>query len=158
MDIVVGVADMKASDDPAATLVTHSLGSCIALAVYDPLARVGGMLHYMAPESTNTTKAKSRPLMFADTGIPVLFKSCYKLGAAKGRMIVKVAGGAQILDASEYFMIGKRNHAALRKILFRNNVLIKAEDIGGSVSRTMRLSIATGEVSVKVSGQEHKVL
>ena len=106
MDIVVGVADMKTSDDPAATLVTHSLGSCIALAVYDPLARVGGMLHYMLPESTNTTKAESRPLMFADTGIPVLFKSCYKPGAAKGRMIVKIAGGAQILGASGHFMIG----------------------------------------------------
>jgi chemotaxis protein CheD len=95
--------------------------------------------------------------MFADTGIPLLFKSCFKLGAKKGRMVVKVAGGAQILDPTEQFKIGKRNYAALRKILFRNNVLIKAEDIGGSVARTMRLSIATGEVSMKVSGQNYNL-
>lgn len=149
---------MKISDDPEAILVTHSLGSCIGLTVYDPQAGVGGMLHYMLPESTTLDKAKSKPFMFANTGIPLLFKSCYKLGAAKGQMVVKVAGGSQVLGASEQFMIGKRNHTALRKILFRNNVLINAEHIGGSVSRTMRLSIATGEVSVKVSGQKYEIL
>ena len=158
MDIFVGVADMKISDDPEAILVTHSLGSCIGLTVYDPQARVGGLLHYMLPESTTPDRAKSKPFMFANTGIPLLFKSCYKLGAAKGQMVVKVAGGSQVLDASEQFMIGKRNYAALRKILFRNNVLINAEHIGGSVSRTMRLSIATGEVFVKVSGQKYETL
>jgi len=73
-------------------------------------------------------------------------------------MVVKAAGGSQVLGASELFMIGKRNYTALRKILFRNNVLINAEHIGGSVSRTMRLSIATGEVFVKVSGQKYETL
>jgi len=150
---------MKVSDDPGVTLVTHSLGSCIGLAVYDPVAKVGGMLHYMLPESElDTKKAKTRPLMFADTGIPSLFKACYKLGAAKGRMIVKVAGGAQVMDASGIFNIGKRNYAALRKIFWRNKVIIDGEDIGGMVNRTMRLSIATGELSLKVSGQGNRIL
>ena len=158
MDIFVGVADMKTSDDPEVTLVTHSLGSCMGLAVYDPQSKVGGMLHYMLPESSSPERAKSKPLMFADTAIPLLFKSCYELGAVKRRMVVKVTGGSQILDPTEQFMIGKRNYAALRKILFRNNVLINAEDIGGSVSRTMRLSIATGEISVKISGLSYTVL
>jgi len=149
---------MKTSDDPEVTLVTHSLGSCMGLAVYDPQSKVGGMLHYMLPESSSPERAKSKPLMFADTAIPLLFKSCYELGAVKRRMVVKVTGGSQILDPTEQFMIGKRNYAALRKILFRNNVLINAEDIGGSVSRTMRLSIATGEISVKISGLSYTVL
>ncbi len=158
MDIRVGVGDMKISDDSTATIVTHSLGSCIGLVVYDPVAKVGGMLHYMLPDSTKSTKGKERPLMFADTGIPLLFKSCYNLGARKGRMVVKAAGGSQIMAASEKFEIGKRNHAALRKILFRNNVMIRGEDVGGSVSRTMRLNIAKGEVSVKIAGGDDKVL
>lgn len=150
---------MKVSDDPEVTLVTHSLGSCIGLAVYDPVAKIGGMLHYMLPDSElDTRKAKKSPLMFADTGIPILFKSCYKLGAVKSRMIIKVAGGSQVMDASGVFNIGKRNYAALRKIFWRNNVLIDAEDIGGTVNRTMRLSVATGELSLKVSGQGHKIL
>ena len=88
MNVVVGIADMKVSKDVDATLVTHSLGSCIGLAVYDPVAKVGGLLHYMLPESgLDANKAKERPLMFADTGIPLLFKACYNLGAEKKRMI-----------------------------------------------------------------------
>jgi len=149
---------MKVSDDPEAILITRSLGSCIGVAVYDPRVRVGGLLHYLLPESWNPDKAINNPFMSADTGIPLLFKSCYQLGAKKGRMVVKIAGGSQIMDATEVFSIGQRNHGALREIFFRNNVMVDAEDIGGSVARTMRLSIATGEVSVKVPGQDYKLL
>ena len=150
---------MKVSNDRRATLVTHSLGSCIGLAVYDPVAKVGGILHYMLPESQlNPEKAKTAPFMFADTGIPILFKSCYKLGAVKGRMTVKVAGGSQAVDESGVFNIGKRNYAALRKIFWLNKVIIDGEDVGGAVNRTMRLSIATGQLSLKVSGQGDKTL
>ena len=159
MIVNVSIADMKVSDDCGVTLVTHSLGSCIGLAVYDPVAKVGGMLHYMLPESQlNPEKAQTAPLMFADTGIPILFKSCYQLGAVKGRMIVKVAGGSQVMDSAGVFNIGKRNYAALRKIFWRNKVIIDGEDVGGMVNRTMRLSIATGQLSLKVSGQGNKTL
>lgn len=159
LNITVGIGDMKVSDKPYVTLITHALGSCIGLAVYDPVARVGGLLHYQLPESRlDTNKVRNNPLKFADTGIPTLFKACYKLGAKKGRMIVKVAGGAQLKDTRGVFNIGKRNYAALRKILWRNNVLIDAEDVGGTVTRTMWLKIATGELSLKVSGQGYRVL
>ncbi|MBW2066957.1 MAG: chemotaxis protein CheX [Deltaproteobacteria bacterium] len=81
-DLVVGVGDMKLSDDPQTVLVTHSLGSCIGLAIYDPLVRVGGLLHYMLPESSlDRAKARENPYMFGDTGIPLLFKGAYDLGA-----------------------------------------------------------------------------
>jgi chemotaxis protein CheD len=96
--------------------------------------------------------------MFADTGIPLLFKEAYRYGATKSRMIVKVAGGSQILDDSGFFNIGKRNYMALRKILWKNNILIKAEDIGGQVSRTVRLDLASGKVWVKYSGEVEKEL
>jgi len=149
---------MKVSDDPEAILITRSLGSCIGVTVYDPVAKVGGLLHYMLPEPSNADKANSRPFMFCSTGVPILFKSCYELGAKKGRMIVKIAGGAHVLRASETFSIGQRNQGSLRKILFRNNVLIEAEDVGGSAARTMRLNIATGEVTSKAPRQNSKVL
>jgi chemotaxis protein CheD len=96
--------------------------------------------------------------MFCETGVPLLFKACYELGAKKGRIVIKIAGGAQVLKASEVFSIGQRNHGALRKILFRNNVLIEAEDIGGNKARTMRLNIGTGEVTSKHPGQGIKIL
>jgi chemotaxis protein CheD len=108
----------------------------------------------MLPESgLDEKKAKEKPLMFADTGIPLLFKACYELGAEKKRMISKVAGGSQIMDPTGTFNIGKRNYAALRKMFWRNNVMIDVEDVGGSSNRTMWLDIGTGELILKVSGK-----
>ena len=144
---------MQVTNDPEATLITYSLGSCIGVAIYDPLARVGGLLHYMLPDSTlDPEKAKMRPWMFADTGIPLFFKEAYKLGAEKKRIKVKVAGGSQILDTSGFFNIGKRNYTALRKIFWTNEVLIQAEDVGGSVNRTVSMEISSGKVWIKTSG------
>ncbi len=131
--------------------MTYSLGSCIGVTIWDPEVRVGGMIHYMLPESTlSPEKAKARPAMFADTGIPLLFRSVYKLGAIKKRVIVKVAGGSQLLDDNGTFAIGKRNYVMLRKIFWKNGVLIDNEHVGGSLSRTLRLNIETGRVTIKM--------
>ncbi|HDS15372.1 MAG TPA: chemotaxis protein CheD [Proteobacteria bacterium] len=150
--VTVGIADLKVSNNLEDTLVTYSLGSCIGLAVYDPVARVGGLLHYMLPDSSiNEEKAIKNPAMFANKGIPLLFKQCYGLGADKKRMIVKVAGGSQIMDDSGTFNIGKRNYAILRKIFWKNNVMIEAEDVGGACNRTMYFQIADGRINLKIS-------
>ena len=152
--IVVGIADIKVSNNPEDTLITYALGSCIGVIVYDPVVKVGGLLHFMLPESkVNPQRAKENPYMFADTGVPLLFKTCYKYGAKKRRMIVKVAGGAEIMDEARYFNIGKKNYAVLRKIFWCNGVLIRAEDVGGMVNRTVELDIGTGEVRLKIPGQ-----
>ncbi len=153
MATVIGVADMAVSNKPEESLVTYSLGSCIAVITFDPVARVGGILHFMLPEaSMDVEKARKKPAMFADSGIPALFKQTYQLGATKKNTIVKVAGGSQIMDENGVFNIGKRNYLAMRKIFWKNNVLIAAEHVGGSVNRTVRLEIATGHVVLKVSG------
>jgi chemotaxis protein CheD len=152
-EIVVGISDLKVSNNVDDVLVTFALGSCVGLVIYDPVAKVGGMLHYMLPDSTlDADKARAKPAMFADTGIPLLFKSCYKLGAEKKRMAVKVVGGASILDDTNYFRIGQKNVMALRKIFWKNNVLIDKEDTGKNCNRTVRLHIASGKVLVKSSG------
>jgi chemotaxis protein CheD len=154
MQVVVGVADMKVSNQQSEVLVTHALGSCIGVAVYDPTARVGGILHFMLPDSTlDLGKAQEHPHMFADTGLPLLFRECYRLGAQKSRMRVKIAGGSQVLGNREFFQIGRRNYAALCKIFLKNNVLIDNEDVGGTKARTLFLEIATGNVWIKVMGQ-----
>ena len=159
MNIVVGVSDMKASNDPNGTLITYSLGSCIGIAIYDTVARAGGMLHFMLPESAlDAAKAAAKPFMFADTGIPRLFKAVYALGGEKRCMRVIVVGGSQVLDQKGFFNIGKRNEMAVRKIFHRNNVVIDYQDTGGSSNRTIRLDIANGETRVKVSGEGEKMV
>jgi len=157
MDIVVGVGDMKVSSDPEGVLVTYSLSSCIGLALYDPSVRVGGLLHYMLPESSlDGRKAKKTPYMFGDSGIPLLFKEAYSLGAKKNRLKIIVVGGAQILDQKGLFNIGKRNYTLLRKLFWKNNVMTDFEDVGGCVNRTLKLEIGTGQAWLKVSGKGMK--
>jgi len=151
-EIIVGISDLKVSDKPQDSLITYALGSCICVAIYDPEVKVGGLLHFMLPDSNlDAVKAKDTPGMFADTGIPLLFKSCYRHGAEKKRMIVKVAGGASILDDTNYFRIGQKNITAMRKIFWRNNVMIDGEDTGKQCNRTVRLDLCNGRCVIKSS-------
>lgn len=155
MDKVVDIADSTVSADPNDTIITYSLGSCIGMTLWDPEVRVGGMIHYMLPESSlSPEKAKLRPAMFADTGVPALFRAAFKCGAVKKRLVIKVAGGAQLLDDNGTFNIGKRNFVMLRKLFWKNNVLINSEDVGGSISRTIRLNVGTGKVTLKTRDGE----
>jgi chemotaxis protein CheD len=151
-ELIVGISDLKVSNNPGDALVTYALGSCIGVAVFDPKAKVGGLLHFMLPDSLlDANKAKASPGMFADTGIIALFKACYAYGAEKKRMVVKVAGGANILDDTNYFRIGQKNIMAMRKIFWRNNVLIDSEDTGGNFNRTVRLELTSGRCTLKSS-------
>jgi chemotaxis protein CheD len=154
MKLTVGVADLKTSNRPDDILITYSLGSCIGVVIFDPAAVVGGMLHFMLPEaSLSAEKAAKNPYMFADTGIPLLFKECYRLGASKERLIVKAVGGAQVLDPNGMFNIGKRNILAMRKLFWQNGVTMGATALGGTVNRTISLELKTGSVMLKTSGE-----
>ncbi len=151
---------MKISSRPGEELITYALGSCLGIAIYDAAAQVGGLLHVMLPASSvNPAKAADNPLMFVDTGVPELFKACYKAGAKKERIVVKVAGGASLHSNADgdQFQIGKRNFLMLRKLLWKNNVLIESCDVGDRHSRTMLLDIATGDVVLKINNQETRL-
>jgi chemotaxis protein CheD len=152
---VIVVGDMKTGAN-GDQLVTHALGSCLGLMVYDPEAKVGGLLHAMLPLSKiNPEKAAANPAMFVDTGVPLLFKEIYKLGGEKKRLVVKAAGCGAPLGPNEMFNIGKRNYTVLKKLLWKNGVLIKAEDVGGSNSRTVRFFLDSGRVVISSSGKEN---
>jgi chemotaxis protein CheD len=151
---------MKVSSQPGDLIITHALGSCLGLTIYDPVAGVGGMLHVMLPLSTiDLRKAAQNPCMFVDTGVPRLFLESYKAGAQKQRLIVKVAGGASTKthNDEDYFEIGKRNFIMLKKLLWKNGVILKAHDVGGNSSRTMSLEVGTGDVRLRVNGIETKL-
>lgn len=150
---VVGIADCKVSRDTTDQLVTYALGSCIAVVLYDPASKVGGMLHYMLPESgLDKKKAGETPYMFADTGVPLLFQRVCGLGAEKKKLIVRIAGGAQVMDSGGVFNIGKRNHLAVKKLLWKEGVLVHAENVGGNVSRTVRMEVNDGKMLIREPG------
>jgi chemotaxis protein CheD len=96
--------------------------------------------------------------MFADTGIPLLLENAFRLGAMKSRLIVMAAGGAQMLDPNGTFNIGQRNQAALRKMFWKAGILIRREDLGGNVSRTLRIEVSSGRVQLRKPGEpEHEM-
>jgi len=151
----VGISEMVISDRPGDVLVTYSLGSCIGLSLYDPVAHIGGLIHCMLPLSKiDPLKAQSNPQMFTDVGVPLLIQGMLEMGASKKRLIAKLAGAANLLDDKRTFRIGERNYIVMRKILWRNSILIAAEDTGGTMARTMYLYMATGRTTVKI-GRAH---
>lgn len=156
MKHIVGVADMKVVSQPGDIIVTHALGSCLGIAVHDPVIGVGGLLHVMLPMSKiSPEKALANPSMFVDTGVPALFRAIYDAGGEKRRLKVTVAGGANIQNHGEdKFAIGQRNYTVFKKILWKNGVLIDAEDVAGTIARTMYLEIGSGKVWLSIQGKQ----
>lgn len=156
--VIVHVSDAKVSNDPGDILTTYSLGSCIAVCLYDQAACAGGMLHYQLPSSSiEPQRAKQKPFMFADTGMKLLIDKLVSMGAKKKRMSVKIAGGATMEAGPDGFNIGKRNHLAIRKILWQNGMFIDAEDVGGSSPRNMYMNLADGTVTVRSNRLERSL-
>jgi chemotaxis protein CheD len=153
--IVVDISDAKVSSDPSDVLVTYSLGSCIGVCLYDPVTHIGGMLHYQLPSSKmDEERARTKPLMFADTGMTLLLNKMVSMGANQKRMHVRLAGGAAMATGPQGFDIGKRNYLAIRKILWSNGMFINAEDVGGSAARSLYMDMAGGTVTVRSIGLE----
>lgn len=154
-DVVVGIAELAVSTNPNERLITYSLGSCIGLTLFDPVAGVGGMIHCMLPLSKlEKDKAARNPAMFTDTGTVKLLNEVLKLGAKKGRLIAKLAGASSLLDDKQLFRIGERNYAVVRKVLWKNDILVAAEECGGCKSRTLSLYMDDGRVTVRSKGVE----
>jgi len=150
---MIGMADIVVSRDPNLTLCTAPLGACLGIAIYDSVARVGGLMHSLLPESNiDPQRAATKPGMFLDTGVAELLRRAHELQATRENLLVYVAGGGQIIDESTYFNIGKRNYDVLAALLGRHGLAIGAEDVGGLANRVMELNIETGEVRLKFSG------
>lgn len=144
---------MRCSGDPRARLL-H------LVALYDPVAKVAGLLHFMLPDSSlDFDAAARRPFLFADTGIPMLLQSTGQLGALGSRLLVMVAGGAQMLHSNGTFNIGHRNEIAMREVFWNVGVVVSKEETGGTGSRMMKIDVDRGRVQLSTSGGiEHEML
>jgi chemotaxis protein CheD len=157
--IVVGMADCRVGDASGQVLATYALGSCIGLAIHDPKAAVGGLLHFMLPDSAiDPARGRNNPWMFADTGIPRLLAEMCARGALKRRLVVRAVGGASMMDQENIFDIGRRNYQAMRKILWKAGVLLHGEAVGGVRSRTVRLEIGSGKLWLSEAGEVRELL
>lgn len=150
--VVVGIGEFAVSSSPDSMIVTHALGSCVAVCIWDPSAGVAGLLHILLPDSRiNPERAAQQPGAFADTGIPLLFRTAYAQGAVKSRCKVQLIGGAEVTITGGQ-AIGKRNVLAARAMLWQNGVKVEREITGGTQARSVWLSAETGEVQVTTAG------
>lgn len=155
-DMILGVGDLGANQDPEKDVKTFALGSCVAVCLLDPKTRTVGMAHIALPESSvNEEKSKTKPGYFADTGVQALLNEMSRYGCdprGKG-MICKICGGANVMDPKGLFNIGKRNVLAVKKILWRLGIAVVAEDVGGSYSRTVTIISKKGAIKLTSPGK-----
>ncbi len=158
-EIQVGIADCKISAAPD-KLITLGLGSCVGLTLYDPLLKIGGLLHIMLPDSTQFSKV-TKPEKFADLGVPLMIKELQRKGAVISRLQAKLAGGAQMfsgMDEKFVLNIGRRNTEAVRRILKEMHIKILAEEVGGNRGRTIILDLENGQLTIRTIGAALKVV
>lgn len=158
--VKVGMADLKVCKEPD-SLTTLGLGSCVGICLYDPITKVSGMAHIMLPDSTQISRDKN-PAKYADTGIDLLIREMMALGANKGRLKAKIAGGAQMFafnaSADSLGRVGDRNVEAVKKNLMALSIPIIAEDTGLNYGRTIEFSSVDGSLLIKSVGKELKTI
>lgn len=157
--IKVGMADYKVGEAPF-TLISYGLGSCIGLSIYDPQTKVGGLLHYMLPDSQQA-RSTDTPAKFIDTGFPLMLADVLKLGASKSRLVAKIAGGAQMFafaNVSNVMRVGERNAEAAKELLRDYGIKLLAEDTGANYGRTVSLDLNTGIYTVKTVNKGEKTI
>ena len=149
--VVIGVGDMAVSNLGQVILSTYALGSCIGVVAYDPVVKAGGILHLMLPDSTiSPEKAAKQPAMFADTGLPMIFRALVGMKAERRNLRVFLAGGAAVLQGEDTFKIGERNAQTATKFMQMNGIYVKFSDLGGQQNRTIHLEVSTGRVTMKM--------
>lgn len=156
---VVGVGEFAVSANPQEVIKTFALGSCVAVVFLHKPSRSVGLIHVALPESKISPDiVATRPGYFADTGIPAILKAMERLTGTSGNnlakgMVVKMTGGANVMDVNNTFNIGKRNALALKKILWSLGMGPMAEDVGGAFSRTVTVAVQNGRVFISCAGK-----
>ncbi len=158
MAITVKISDIQVAKSPE-ILVTYGLGSCVALMLYDPILKVGGMSHFMLPNSK--TMRSKKPEAFADTALVLLEEKLRALGADLSHFQAKLVGGAsmftQIIPDPNQTM-GARNIKSAQHLLSEQKIPIIAEDVGGSFGRSVFFHLETGDVRIRYVSREELVI
>lgn len=136
-------------------LAVAGLGSCVAVMLYDPLSRVGGLAHVLLPDPTFSSQPHRR-WRYATTAIPELIHELVLAGADRQRLTARIVGGAtmfQDIMPKNQPNIGERNIRAARTVLGEAGVPILAEQVGGDFGRSVEFDLGDGVVRVSAQGK-----
>ena len=158
--IKVDMADLKLCKSPD-SITTLGLGSCVGIAIRDPVTKVGGLAHIMLPDSTQIRNT-SNIAKFADTGITELVRIIVAAGGSRSLLVAKIAGGAQMFtfqnQKSEMIRVGERNVEATKAKLRQLRIPVLAEDTGLNYGRTVIFFPETGDFVIKSVGKPQKTI
>lgn len=158
--IKVGMADLKTCVSPNG-VTTLGLGSCVGIAIRDPVTKIGGLAHIMLPDSTAITNGQHNVAKFADTGIVELVKQMEKIGAKRSRMVAKIAGGATMFafqGQGGVGQVGNRNVESVKKKLAELKIPILAQDTGKNYGRTVIFYPETGDFHIRAVGKSETII
>ncbi len=151
--LTVGLGEIKISRDPGEVLVAYGLGSCVGVGLYDPVTRVTGMLHAILPSCPGSSDGQ--PSKYVDSGIALLLDEMRRAGSDRKRLVVRMAGGANMLTApgfTRFLDIGSRNVGMAVSTLAALNLKIVGQEVGGNIGRTVRLYVADGRMTIRTAG------
>lgn len=149
--ITVGIADLNVAKG-GDVLITHALGSCVGICLYDGAMKIAGLSHIMLPSSAGFSGSDKQGGKYADTAILMLIRQMEWMGAAHARLSAKIAGGAQMfacVNNSSLSNIGERNIIAVKAELARLRIPITAEDTGKNYGRTQIFSSLDGSMVIR---------
>ena len=157
--IKVGMADLKTCKSPDG-ITTLGLGSCVGIALRDPVTLIGGLAHIMLPDSTAIRNSGGNVAKFADTGIVELVRQMEQLGAKKSRIVAKIAGGAAMFASarSDIVQVGQRNVEATEEALRKLQIPIIAKDTGANYGRTVIFYPDTGQYHIRAVGKSETII
>jgi chemotaxis protein CheD len=153
----LSLGEMKITNSPSAVLSCVGIGSCVVVCAYDHLGKLGGMVHIVLPHYNQ--KPEDNLGKYADTAIPLLLDEMAKKGGKRSQLVIKIAGGAQMSLApglKDIFKTGERNIEAVKQALKIEGIPLVSADLGGNRGRTVRMYLANGKVTVKISGDEER--
>lgn len=153
--IIIGIGDYAVGKSPR-TLYTSSLGSCLAVVLYEPDKNIAGMAHILLPSHIKF-KDKSKPSKFADTAIEYLINELKKLGASPDKLVAKLAGGSKLgnlMPRDDIFKVGEKNVLSATFELKKYNIPIESKDIGGDYYRTVEFLISENKLQIRRNAKE----
>lgn len=153
--VTVGIGELKLAKSPA-VMAVYGIGSCIAVAMYDNILKIGGVVHVMLPEAFDIKQICGSPGKYAETGVKYLLELLEKKGSDKKNLLVKIVGGAEMFSPLEDFekTVGYDNICCVKSVLQKMNMKLIAEDIGGNKGRSIEFDLQSGIIKVSFLGEE----
>jgi chemotaxis protein CheD len=145
--IRVHIGEFHASKEPV--VIETLLGSCVAVCLYDPLSRIGGLNHILLPGRADM-KHFDTASRYGINAMELLINRVMELGGMRRNLVAKVFGGANVMPTVfREDGMGSRNAKFVLEFLYNEAITVLSQDLGGHDTRRIYFHTDTGDVFLK---------